>query len=337
METGGSSKIQTVTPLVTVLTLCYNMKDCVIKSLECIKNQTYTAIEHIIIDDYSTDGSVKLIDEWIKRNNYNCIFIKRSKNLGGVAGYNEGLVMAKGKYFCEFSDDLCVKERFEKQVKLIESANNVAFVCTNCDRIDENDNYVGTYFPKDYTPPNNAYLALLSFDNGTVFCTPSVLFNTQILRTEGKISPGRTQGDYEIFLKLTKKYNFIYRREPVVSYRVRMASLSRDKKWIVPMRKDTLDILTNLIKPDNYEEKIAIKKGIVNMLKSNYYYLNTNELESIDKNNLYIASSKAIKYLLNQKFPLTFSERMFLLLMRNKIPYKFSYKFLRTLNPEFKM
>ncbi len=337
METGNSSEIQTDKPLVTVLTLCYNMKDCVIKSLECIKNQTYPSIEHIIIDDYSSDGSVELIEDWISRNNYKCIFIKHSKNLGGMAGYREGLGMAKGKYFCEFSDDLCVKERFEKQVKLFEVNDNVAFVCSNCDRIDEDDNYIGTYFPKDYTPPKNAYLALLSFEKGTVFCTPSVLLNTEILRKDGIISPGRTQGDYEFFLKLTKKYNFIYEKEPLVSYRVRQASLSRATKWIVPMRKDTLDIFMNVIKPDNEEEKTALKKGILNILKSNYYYLNTNELDEASKEDLYAVSLKVIKFLGNQQFSLTFSERIFLFLMRNKIPYKFSFKFFKTLNPEFKL
>jgi glycosyltransferase involved in cell wall biosynthesis len=336
MET-GNSKIQTGAPVVTVLTLSYNMRDCVIKSLECIKNQTYLSIEHIIIDDYSTDGSVVLIEEWIKSNNYKCIFIKHSKNLGGMAGYREGLEMAKGKYFCEFSDDLCVKDRFEKQVKLFEENSNIAFVCSNCNRIDENDNYIGTYFPKDYTPPKNAYLALLSFENGTVFCTPSVLLNTEIFRKDGTISPGRTQGDYEFFLKLTKKYKFIYEKEPVVSYRVRHASLSRDTKWIVPMRKDTQDILTNVIKPENKEEKTAVKKGILNMLKSNYYYLNTNDLDQASKEDLYTVSVKAIKFLGNQQFSLTFSERIFLFLMKKKIPYKFSFKFFKTLNPEFKL
>jgi glycosyltransferase involved in cell wall biosynthesis len=111
-------------PLVTIGTLCYNTGKYVIEALDCVKRQGYPNIQHIIIDDCSQDNSVALIEDWIKRNNYACTFIKRPVNKGVHAGLTEIIGSAQGKYFAMISDDLWTDDKLIKQIKVFETLDN---------------------------------------------------------------------------------------------------------------------------------------------------------------------------------------------------------------------
>jgi glycosyltransferase involved in cell wall biosynthesis len=55
---------------ISVITCTYNSEKYLRKALESIENQTYTTIEHIINDSYSTDASLEIIQEYIDRNKH---------------------------------------------------------------------------------------------------------------------------------------------------------------------------------------------------------------------------------------------------------------------------
>ena len=57
-------------PLVTVITLVYNTGKYMPATLASIKNQTYSNIQHIIVDDCSTDDSVNIVEVWLAQNDY---------------------------------------------------------------------------------------------------------------------------------------------------------------------------------------------------------------------------------------------------------------------------
>ena len=86
-------------PLVSIIALCYNQEEFLCETLESIKAQTYKNLELIIIDDCSTDQSVKKIESWIKANNHNCNFITNKENLGLVKSLNIAVKKCKGKYY----------------------------------------------------------------------------------------------------------------------------------------------------------------------------------------------------------------------------------------------
>ena len=43
---------------ITIITVCYNEKNKLRKTIESVLDQTYPAIEYIIIDGASTDGTL---------------------------------------------------------------------------------------------------------------------------------------------------------------------------------------------------------------------------------------------------------------------------------------
>lgn len=53
---------------ISIITCTYNSEKFLQKALESIENQTYTNIEHIINDSYSTDGTLEIIRGYIERN-----------------------------------------------------------------------------------------------------------------------------------------------------------------------------------------------------------------------------------------------------------------------------
>ena len=94
----------------------YNGEKYLVKAIESILNQTYTKFEFIIVNDGSSDNSLKIIKEFMKKDN-RIILINR-ENKGLPYSLNEGISIAKGKYIARMdADDISLSERFEKQIK----------------------------------------------------------------------------------------------------------------------------------------------------------------------------------------------------------------------------
>ena len=55
-------------PKISIITCTYNSEDFLLRALESIEMQTYKNIEHIINDSFSTDASLKIIQNYIARN-----------------------------------------------------------------------------------------------------------------------------------------------------------------------------------------------------------------------------------------------------------------------------
>ncbi len=92
------------TELVSVIIPLYNGQKHLVELIQSLKNQTYNKIEIIIVDNNSTDDSVKLLkslkDKIISLN----IFLNK-KNEGYCGGCNEGIKHAKGEYLLFLSQD----------------------------------------------------------------------------------------------------------------------------------------------------------------------------------------------------------------------------------------
>ena len=76
------------------------------ETIQSVINQSYTNWELIIVDDLSTDNSIKKIEDFTRLDSRISLFVRNNKIGGGSACRNLGLKMAQGKYiiFCD-SDD----------------------------------------------------------------------------------------------------------------------------------------------------------------------------------------------------------------------------------------
>lgn len=91
--------------LVSIITVNYNNKNGLLKTIKSVISQTYSNIEFIIIDGASSDGSKELIKDYIDFLTY---WVSEKDN-GIYDAMNKGIVKAKGKYclFLNSGDYFC--------------------------------------------------------------------------------------------------------------------------------------------------------------------------------------------------------------------------------------
>ncbi|MEK7533829.1 MAG: glycosyltransferase [Patescibacteria group bacterium] len=91
---------------ISVVMLVYNSETTVLESLESIKKQDYKVKEIIVIDNHSTDNSIKIVEDFKKKNkNLEIIIIKREKTHAVSASYNLGAKLARGNYLVTYHSD----------------------------------------------------------------------------------------------------------------------------------------------------------------------------------------------------------------------------------------
>jgi len=104
--------------LVSVLLPVYNAADYLTKAIDSILNQTFTDFEFIIINDGSTDGSLKILEDYARQDAR--IRLVNRENKGLIKTLNEGLRLATGKYIARMDqDDISLPPRFERQVEYL--------------------------------------------------------------------------------------------------------------------------------------------------------------------------------------------------------------------------
>jgi glycosyltransferase involved in cell wall biosynthesis len=124
-------------PLVSVITSCYNSSNFVSQSIESVINQTYRNWELIIVDDCSTDSSVEIIKNFIRKDNRIKLFLL-SKNSGSpVKPRNTGIRNAQGRYIAFLdSDDIWLPTKLEKQLLFFDD-DQTAIVFSYYEKITE--------------------------------------------------------------------------------------------------------------------------------------------------------------------------------------------------------
>mgnify|MGYP004585966391 CR=1 FL=1 len=88
---------------VSVIIPVYNVKEYLLGCLGSVKDQTLADIEVILVDDGSTDGSGKILDEFANENGNAKVFHK--KNGGLSSARNFGLAKAEGEYIIFLDSD----------------------------------------------------------------------------------------------------------------------------------------------------------------------------------------------------------------------------------------
>ncbi len=91
--------------LVSVIVPIYNVKEYLSRCIESLVKQTYSAVEIILVDDCSTDGSVKIAEEYVHRYPDRCKLIKRKQNGGLSAARNSGIKAALGNWLTFVDSD----------------------------------------------------------------------------------------------------------------------------------------------------------------------------------------------------------------------------------------
>jgi len=214
-------------PLVTVICLCYNHSAFVVEALESVLNQTYQNVELIIADDFSTDNSAEIIENWLK-NHSEISFIFNSQNIGNTKTFNKGLKLANGEYIIDLAaDDVLQPDCIANQLKGFSESKykNLGLVYGNAEWISETGKHIHNYFQTDKNgkglvpqPTGDVYINLL---NGkTKLCSVSALVKREVFDQLNGYDENLAYEDYDLWIRAARNYNFDYIDEILIQKRV---------------------------------------------------------------------------------------------------------------------
>lgn len=107
--------------LVSIVMPAYNARKTISESIESVLMQSYTNFELIIVDDYSSDDTARIIEGYLIDPRVK--FLMSDKNGGVASARNKAIVLAKGKYLAFLdSDDVWMESKLEVQLRYMESS-----------------------------------------------------------------------------------------------------------------------------------------------------------------------------------------------------------------------
>lgn len=122
--------------LVSVITPLYNSEAFIGETIKSILNQTYTNWELLLIDDFSTDNTISIVNDFIFKNE-NIKLITNETNQGAAISRNKGIMAAKGDYIAFLdADDLWKPEKLDKQIAFMQNQDCDVCFCSY-EQIDE--------------------------------------------------------------------------------------------------------------------------------------------------------------------------------------------------------
>ncbi|MBX9852387.1 MAG: glycosyltransferase family 2 protein [Cytophagaceae bacterium] len=260
-------------PIVSVICLCYNHEKFIKEALQSIIDQSYSALEIIVVDDFSKDKSKDVIRDFIK-NHPSIRFIAHNSNIGNCKSFNEALKLATGKYIIDFStDDVMAPSRIEEQVSAFERLDeSYGVIFTNALLIDEKGKETETHYADtDVVPSDDIYEAVVSryFIN-----PPTMMIRKNVLDELGGYDESLSYEDFDFWIRSARKYKYYYLDRALT--RRRILPSSHSVKFFTKGNVQIIDSTYRVIRKalwlnQNEKENEALVKRIKYEMRSSFY------------------------------------------------------------------
>lgn len=210
---------------------CHNHELFVEQAVQSVLDQTFEDLELIIVDDGSIDRSV----EKIRRFQDPRIRLTTQTNRGPSAAFNTCLERARGEFVAVIaSDDVCRKDRVEKQLAHLRQTNLDA-VFALPEIIDETGRTLSDHHFAEFFKPrwqSTTELRRRLFHESNFLCASTAFIRKSVLDRVGGFRLGSLQlQDFDLWIRLAWHASMGRMEDRLVQYRVRSdgANLSGKK------------------------------------------------------------------------------------------------------------
>ena len=210
---------------ISVVMSAYNASKYIANAILSVLNQTFPWFELIIINDGSTDDTVKIIQSFTDHR----IVLLSQPHKGIAAALNNGIAKTRTDYIARFdADDICYPDRLEKQFQVLYSNPQYSIVGSAADYIDENGEFVFTYHPpaSSYEEIQKSIKSKCPFIHSTVLCKKEA-----ILKYGGYNNHAHTFEDHFLWLHVLKTEKGFNIQDPLIQVRLNPQSVTIDEKW----------------------------------------------------------------------------------------------------------
>ncbi len=210
----------TVSPTVSVIIPVYNGAKTIEATVQSVLKQTLTDFELLVINDGSTDETLAVLAGLHDAR----LRVLSFDNAGVAESRNRGIASAKG-YYISFldADDLWTPNKLSRQIEALERHPEAAVVYSWTDYIDESGRFLRAGWHA--TAAGSVYGELVQrcfVENGS-----NVLFRAAVLeQVEAFDSSVVPTEDWDFYLRLAERFEFVCVPEVQILYRVSSTSQS---------------------------------------------------------------------------------------------------------------
>ena len=222
---------------ISIITITYNSAKTVQRALESVQSQTYTDIEHVIVDGASTDGTKQLIEAYAKQHS-NVRWISE-KDKGIYDALNKGIKLATGDIIGFLhSDDMLYSADSIGQIAAAFEDKNVDVVYGDLQYC-SGGKVVRRWKSNDFNPRALKY--------GWMPPHPTVYVRREVYHQVGEYDEWfRISADYDMMLRIfTAGYKSKYIPEVLVSMETGGASNKNTKARLSKTQEDYIVLKKN--------------------------------------------------------------------------------------------
>jgi len=201
----------------SIITPTYNSEKYIDDTLESIKNQTYKNIEHIIMDNLSTDNTKEICMKY-----KNSFFSQKDRSM--YDAINNGILKSTGSVLSFINSDDMYPENttVEKVINFFKENKEIDVVYGNCKMVDKDLKYLYLHTP---TKELNFKYAI---DRIFVIVHQSIFIKKDVFTKHGLYDLNlKNMADCEYWIRLLKeKVKFKYYNETLSMFRRHDSNLS---------------------------------------------------------------------------------------------------------------
>jgi glycosyltransferase involved in cell wall biosynthesis len=207
-------------PLISVIIPAYNAEKTIQDTVQSVLNQTYSDIEIIVINDGSTDKTLECLSS-ISDARLN---VFSYSNSGANPSRNRGLTHAAGDYVSFLdADDLWTPDKLDAQLNALKNHPTAAVAYSWTNFIDESGKVLHS---GSYVSASGNVLAELAVVNFLENGSNPLIKKQAVLDVGGFDESLQACQDWDLWLRLAAKYEFVAVSSPQILYRVSTHSVS---------------------------------------------------------------------------------------------------------------
>lgn len=277
---------------VTIICIAFNHEKWIFETLESVRLQEYYSKELIIIDNGSSDQTAEIIRKWEcqRSGNMSVKTIFLDKEMAYCALFNQYLGTLASQYVIDLSgDDVLYPDHLSLSIDQLRKAPYAAFVYSDA-YILSVENEIKTFYKRnsygeltEEIVQGELYETLIERN---YICSPTIVFNAKILEKEGGYDAKLYYEDFDIQVRLARKYPVVFSDHIGVLKRLHDKSLSygqyqRYKSKMLPSTLTVCEKVKNM--NTQPEEDLALRKRVLYELKHALWSANFEPAEGFVK------------------------------------------------------
>ena len=223
---------------ISVVIPCYNRARTIGEAIASVHAQTRAPLELIIVDDGSSDASAEIAERAGAR------VVRLSENRGNAAARNVGIQTAAGDVIAWLdSDDYWDSHHLATVAALLDRYPDAAVASAAVRFVGTRSGTWHGAVPEG--PPTN--VARRAFYATVIPMSSAIVRRDALIDVGGFDETERVAVDFDIWLRLSLKHNFVATREVTANYRWHMDQISDqpERQWEATyrFRKHALDVM----------------------------------------------------------------------------------------------